>query len=94
MRRKLSEEEIAARLAAASDWRREGEMIARDFQFANFAEALSFVNRVGEVAEALDHHPDILLYDWNRVRLTVMTHDVGALTERDFELAARVGALV
>lgn len=94
MRAKLSEEEIAGRLLGFSAWRREGEHIVRDVQSANFAEALALVNRIGEAAEALDHHPDILLHGWNKVRISVTTHDAGGLTGRDFDLAARIDALV
>ena len=69
-------------------------MIVRDLQVENFATALALVNRIGEVAEALDHHPNILLHGWNKIRLSVTTHDTGGLTERDFELAARVEELL
>ena len=88
----LSDDEIAERLSA-TEWERDGNAIGRDFKFADFAQALAFVNRVGEVAEELNHHPDILLHGWNRVRLTVTTHSEGGLTENDFQLATRVDAL-
>jgi 4a-hydroxytetrahydrobiopterin dehydratase len=94
MRTKLTEEAIGERLLRVPMWRREGLMIVRDLQVENFAAALALVNRVGEVAEALDHHPDILLHGWNKIRLSVTTHDTGGLTERDFELAARVEELL
>ena len=88
----LSDDEIAARLSE-TEWERDENAIARDFKFADFAQALEFVNRVGGLAEELDHHPDILLHGWNRVRLTVTTHSEGGLTANDFELARRVDAL-
>ena len=88
----LSDDEIAERLSA-TEWERDDQAIGRDFKFADFAGALEFVNRVGEVAEELNHHPDILLHGWNRVRLTVSTHSEGGLTANDFELARRVDAL-
>ncbi|MDX6699747.1 MAG: 4a-hydroxytetrahydrobiopterin dehydratase [Solirubrobacteraceae bacterium] len=88
----LPDDEIADRLAA-TEWERDGNAIGRDLKFADFAEALAFVNRVGALAEELNHHPDILLHGWNRVRLTVSTHSEGGLTENDFELARRVDAL-
>ena len=94
MRKKLSEEEINERLLRTPMWEREGVMIVRNLQVENFAAALALVNRIGEVAEALDHHPDILLHGWNKLRLSVTTHDTGGLTERDFELAARVEELL
>jgi 4a-hydroxytetrahydrobiopterin dehydratase len=94
MRTKLSEEAISERLRRTPMWQRDGVMIVRDLQVQNFAAALALVNRIGEVAEALDHHPDILLHGWNKIRLSVTTHDTGGLTERDFELAARVEELL
>ena len=61
----LSDEDIAARLQG-SEWRREGDEIVRDLEFADFAEAMAFVNRVADAAEAANHHPDILVHGWNR----------------------------
>jgi 4a-hydroxytetrahydrobiopterin dehydratase len=54
---------------------------------------MAFVNQVADEAEAMDHHPDILIHGWNNVRLSVMTHSQSALTEKDFKLAARVNQL-
>jgi 4a-hydroxytetrahydrobiopterin dehydratase len=65
----------------------------RDFKFDDFAAAIAFVNSVAEVAEELNHHPDILLHGWNRVRLTLSTHSQGGITDSDFALASRVDAL-
>src|SRR5688572_30082356 len=70
---RLSEDQIAQRLDA-TEWERGGDRIARDFKFKDFGEAMAFANRVAEVAEDLNHHPDILVHSWNRVRLTVTTH--------------------
>jgi 4a-hydroxytetrahydrobiopterin dehydratase len=90
----LSEEEIALRMPGLDGWRRERpESIERDFEFADFAAALAFVQRVGEAAEDANHHPDILLHGWNKVRLTYSTHSEGGLTESDFAQAARVSGL-
>jgi 4a-hydroxytetrahydrobiopterin dehydratase len=91
---KLSAEQIEERVARLDDWRREGDRIARDFKFENFKQAMEFVNRVADEAEAMDHHPDILIHGWNKVRLSVMTHSAGGLTEKDFKLAERVNELV
>jgi 4a-hydroxytetrahydrobiopterin dehydratase len=62
--------------------------LEREYKFKDFKEALSFTNRVGKLAEAMGHHPDILLA-WGKVKLTVWTHSVGGLSENDFILAAR-----
>jgi 4a-hydroxytetrahydrobiopterin dehydratase len=74
-------------------WRREGETIVRDLKFADFAEAMAYVNRVAELAEEVNHHPDILVHGWNRVRLTLTTHSAGGLTDNDFQMARRIDAL-
>ena len=88
----LTDEEIQSRLAGI-DWKHEGEHIVRDWELKDFAAAIAFVNRVAEVAEDMNHHPDILVHGWNKVRLSVTNHSAGGLTEADFELAGRVDAL-
>ena len=75
------------------DWRPEGDALVRDFKFKDFAEAMAFVNRVAEIAEQRNHHPDILVHGWNNVRLTLSTHSKGGLTELDFALAERIDTL-
>jgi 4a-hydroxytetrahydrobiopterin dehydratase len=89
----LSDQEISSRLEG-SEWRREGDEIARDFKFDDFAAAMVFVNQVADAAEAANHHPDIFLHGWNKVRLSVMNHAAGGLTEADFALAATVDGLL
>jgi 4a-hydroxytetrahydrobiopterin dehydratase len=76
-----------------SEWRREQQTIVRDLKFDDFAAAIAFVDRVAAVAEAANHHPDILVHGWNRVRLTLSTHSEGGLTLADFALAAQIDAL-
>ncbi len=88
----LSDEEIDSRLQS-SEWRREGAEIVRDSQFKDFSEAIAFVNRVAEAAEEANHHPDILVHGWNKVRLSVTNHSAGGLTDADFRLAATVDGL-
>ena len=89
----LSDAEIDARLSGAGDWRREGEAIVRDLQVADFAAAIALVDRVAEAAERANHHPDILVHGWNKVRLTLSTHSEGGLTDADFALAREIDAL-
>jgi len=74
------------------DWQIEAGELVRTFQFADFVAALRFVNQVGELAEAAGHHPDIDIR-YNRVRLSLVSHDAGGLTEKDFALAAQAGNL-
>lgn len=91
---KLNEDQIRDALARLADWRREDNWLTRDLKFENFKGAMEFVNRVADEAEAMDHHPDILIHGWNNVRLSVMTHSVDGLTEKDFKLAEGINRLV
>lgn len=91
---KLSEEQINKILPQIPGWSREGSQIVRELKFDNFKSAMSFVNRVADAAETMDHHPDILIHGWNHVRLNVMTHSQGGLTEKDITLARQVNQLI
>lgn len=73
-------------------WQEVDGALQREFRFKDFAEALAFVNRVGEAAEAANHHPDIAIH-WNRVTLRWWTHVKNAITERDVEMASRTNEL-
>jgi 4a-hydroxytetrahydrobiopterin dehydratase len=90
---KLSHAEIEQRLSGLPDWSELGDSIQRTYQFPGFVESMRFVNRVAEAAEAAQHHPDILVR-WNKVTLTLSTHDAGGLTGKDFDLARAVDGLV
>jgi 4a-hydroxytetrahydrobiopterin dehydratase len=78
---------------AGTDWRREGDAIVRDLEFADFAEAIAYVNRVADLAEEANHHPDILVHGWNKVRLTLTTHSEGGLTDNDFQMSRKIDGL-
>jgi 4a-hydroxytetrahydrobiopterin dehydratase len=88
----LNETEIETRLKRLA-WEREGDEIAREWRFEDFAEAVAFVNRVAEEAEDVNHHPDIFLHGWNKVKLSLTNHSAGGLTEADFAMAARLDQL-
>ena len=75
------------------DWRQEGDALVRDLEFDDFAAAMAFVNRVAEVAEQRNHHPDILVHGWNNVRLTLSTHSQGGVTDADHALAEQIDSL-
>jgi 4a-hydroxytetrahydrobiopterin dehydratase len=75
-----------------SDWKLSEKEINRQFVFKDFKEALAFVNKVGEAAEKVNHHPDILI-EWNKVSLKLSTHDQGGLTEKDLNLAEKINLL-
>jgi 4a-hydroxytetrahydrobiopterin dehydratase len=89
---RLSDEEIERALAGGG-WRRDGDAIARDFKVPDFATAMAFVNRVAAAAEDANHHPDILVHGWNRVRLTLSTHSEGGITNADLALARTIDEL-
>jgi 4a-hydroxytetrahydrobiopterin dehydratase len=90
---KLSAHEAQKQLASLHGWSANpaGE-ITKTYALAGFPQALLFVNAVGLLAEAAQHHPDILI-QWNRVTLSLSTHDAGGLTTKDFDLAAKIDAL-
>jgi 4a-hydroxytetrahydrobiopterin dehydratase len=85
----LPDEEIRTRLQALSGWQRGGIEIRKTYAFDSFPAAMTFVNRVAGLAENADHHPDILI-EYNKVTLTLSSHDAGGLTDRDFRLAAQI----
>ena len=83
---KLKAIEIKKALSRVPEWRRTGSSITRTYTFKHFPGAIRFVNRIGKVAEEAWHHPDIDIR-WNKVTLTLTTHDEGGLTRKDFRLA-------
>jgi 4a-hydroxytetrahydrobiopterin dehydratase len=88
---RLSDAAIDAGLADL-DWTRDGDAIVKTTTRRDFVDALDWVNRVGELAEARNHHPDIAI-SWNKVTLTLSTHSAGGLTPLDLELAAAIDAM-
>ncbi len=89
---RLTGEEIAPLLAQLEGWRVVDEHhLSKGYEFPNFAAALAFVNRAGEVAESEGHHPDIE-FGWGYARFKIYTHAIGGLSESDFILAARIDA--
>ena len=90
--RKLTDEEVATALAAAPNWTRDGDEIVRTIEFATYSEGVQFAVRVAEVAEALDHHPDMLI-GYRKVTIRISTHSVKGLSPYDFELARRIDGM-
>jgi 4a-hydroxytetrahydrobiopterin dehydratase len=90
--RQLTAAEIERELGETPGWELAEDAIVRTVELADFRAAMAYVNKVAEVAEELDHHPDITIR-WNTVVLTQSTHAAGGLTERDFRLARRLNAL-
>lgn len=85
----LSDEEIAERLRALRGWLRVGDTLVKTFRFDDFTEAVAFVDRLVEPANAQNHHPDVTIH-WNEVTLSLWTHASGGLTERDVRLATTI----
>ena len=88
----MSDQQRQDFLAGYPDWELAGESISKTFQFSDFTESIAFVVRLAFQAEAADHHPDIDIR-WNRVALTLSTHDEGGLTEKDTGLAAAIESI-
>jgi len=85
----IADADVNAALAQLPGWSRSGEEILKTFDRPTFADAIAFVVRIGFLAEAADHHPDLDIR-WRRVRVALTTHDAGGLTARDIELARRI----
>ena len=86
---KLSESEISDQLSKNPEWAEVNGEITRTFLFDDFVASIAFVNSVAGYAETAQHHPDILIR-YNKVTLTVSTHDAGGITQKDFDLASEV----
>jgi 4a-hydroxytetrahydrobiopterin dehydratase len=88
----LTQEQVAAELDATPGWSQDGKSIVTVVTREDFRDALLFVNAVGYLAEAANHHPDVKV-QWNKVTLELSTHSAGGLTANDFALARRISAL-
>jgi 4a-hydroxytetrahydrobiopterin dehydratase len=88
-------EQVAGHLPAVPEWKLsdDGKMIRRKYKFKDFVSALAFLNKVGELAEAEDHHPDLHLTGYRHVALELSTHAIGGLSANDFIVAAKIDAL-
>ncbi len=86
---RLDDQTVSERLAGLTGWSRDGDEIRKSFERASFPAAIAFVVQVGFLAEAKNHHPDIDVR-WRSVNLALTTHDVGGLSELDFDLAAQI----
>ena len=86
---KLTNQNVQDELKRLQGWNLEDGAIRKEYAWTSFAEAMEFVNKVAELAEQADHHPDILI-NYRRVTLTLSTHSEGGLTRKDFELAEKI----
>jgi 4a-hydroxytetrahydrobiopterin dehydratase len=85
----LDDDQISTRLTALPGWEREDDEIVKTFELPTFPDAIAFVGRIAERAEAADHHPDLDIR-YRKVRVALSTHDAGGLTELDFDLATEI----
>jgi 4a-hydroxytetrahydrobiopterin dehydratase len=89
---RLSAAEIQLRLSQLKDWSLEADRLVQVFRFRNFIEAVKFVNSIVAPAESAGHHPDLMI-SYNKVTVSITTHDAGGLTHKDFDLAVAIGNL-
>ncbi|HEV2820191.1 MAG TPA: 4a-hydroxytetrahydrobiopterin dehydratase [Solirubrobacteraceae bacterium] len=89
----LDHEELTRRLEG-TDWRVEGDAIVRDLELDGFTAAIEMVNRIAQLAEEANHHPDLLVHGYKRLRVTLSTHSEGGVTENDLALAQHIDALL
>jgi 4a-hydroxytetrahydrobiopterin dehydratase len=92
-KRLSTEEEIASALAELPGWTRQGKAIVKSFELKAFKAAMAFAGAVAELAERADHHPDFLI-QYRKVTLTLSSHDLGGITDRDLRLARQIEAAV
>jgi 4a-hydroxytetrahydrobiopterin dehydratase len=86
----LNENEVKEKLNELNGWSHADKLIEKTFELKDFASALAFTIKVGIEAEKSDHHPDILIHSWNKVKISLSTHSEGGVTEKDLKLAALV----
>jgi 4a-hydroxytetrahydrobiopterin dehydratase len=91
-RQVLDENELAQALTTLDGWTTEDKFLKKRHKFEDFADALSFANQVGALAEAADHHPDIT-FGWGYADIALTTHDRGGITDVDVALAAKIDAI-
>jgi 4a-hydroxytetrahydrobiopterin dehydratase len=90
----LSETDINEKLEKLSGWKFQDNSIVKKFELKDFKSALAFVNKVGDEAEKMDHHPDIFIHSWNKVKISISTHDAGGVTQNDFDLAKKIETIL
>ena len=86
---KLSDQEVLKRLGPLAGWEKKGEAISKTYTFETFPGGIDFINRIADIAEQVDHHPDIDIR-YRRVTFTIWTHSEGGITDKDFDLANRI----
>ncbi len=89
----LSADEIKQKLELLNSWFLVDNSLVKEFKLKSFADAVAFIVKIGMEAEKLDHHPDLLLHSWNKLKITLTTHSEGGVTENDFNLAQTIDTI-
>ena len=87
-------ERVRALLADLPEWTERDAHLVRAWKLRDFPAVMKLVNRIAEIAEAEQHHPDFTVHDWNRLDVSIWTHAIGGLSENDFILAAKISAII
>ncbi len=90
---KLSQQKISQNLAKLSGWKHVHNVLTKEFTLSSFTGAAKFIVKIAPIANRMDHHPDLQLHRYKRVKIMLTTHDAGGITQKDFELAAKIDAL-
>src|SRR5882762_2920624 len=91
--KKLSEQKIKRGLAKLNGWKRERNVLSKEFTLSSFTGAAKFIAKIAPIANRMDHHPDLQLHRYKRVKIMLTTHDAGGITRKDFDLAAKIDTL-
>jgi 4a-hydroxytetrahydrobiopterin dehydratase len=86
----LKREQINEELKKLQNWDLSDGHIEKEYELKDFKSALGFINKIGDEAESMDHHPDIFLHSYNKVKITLSTHSVGGVTKNDIKLAGKI----
>lgn len=90
---RLTDADIQNRMAALPGWEVRAGLLTKTYVVRSFAHGVLFIGAIGQLAEAVNHHPDVNLHDYSRVTVSLVTHSEGGLTDKDFELAAQIESL-
>jgi len=90
---KLTKQKIEQGLAKLNGWKRDRNVLSKEFTLSSFTGAAKFIRKIAPIANRMDHHPDLQLYRYKRVKIMLTTHDAGGITRKDFDLASKIDAL-
>jgi 4a-hydroxytetrahydrobiopterin dehydratase len=90
---KLSQKKISRGLGKLNGWKRDRNALTKEFTLNSFTGAARFIAKIAPIANRMDHHPDLQLHRYKRVKIMLTTHDAGGITQKDFDLAAKIDKL-